>query len=217
MPQPFWLVHHQMDHEPLRAGQARWRASLDQAAHRLFLGSGCVGATMPAVAGEAGVSVQTVYRIFRNEVGLAKAVFDVAIAGDQEPVPMLERPALMRVRSEPNPRRKLQLYGAFLAEVAPRHVPVQLVIRDAARTGDPDARDAWETLQAERLRGMTAFAQALRTDGHLRPDVSATEARDVLWTYNSAELFELLVLQRGWSARRYGRWVANALIAALLD
>lgn len=203
---------------PGRDEQARrTRAAVVHAAHRLFLGSGFVGATMPAVAAEAGVSVQTVYKLFRNKVGLAKAVFDVAIAGDQEPVPMLERPALMRVRSEPDPRRKLQLYGAFLADVAPRHVPVQLVIRDAARTGDPDARGAWETLQAERLRGMTAFAQALRTDGHLRPDVSATEARDVLWTYNSAELFELLVLQRGWSARRYGRWVANALIAALLD
>jgi hypothetical protein len=42
------------------------------------------------------------------------------------------------------------------------------------------------------------------------------EARDVLWTYNSAELFQLLVVERRWSAKRYGRWVADALTAALL-
>jgi hypothetical protein len=60
------------------------------------------------------------------------------------------------------------------------------------------------------------FARALHDNGHLRSGVSTTEARDVLWTYNSAELFQLLVLERGWSAKRYGKWVASALIAALV-
>jgi hypothetical protein len=56
----------------------------------------------------------------------------------------------------------------------------------------------------------------LHDDGHLRAGVSRNEACDVLWTYNSAELFQLLVLERGWSPKRYGQWVANALIAALV-
>jgi hypothetical protein len=43
---------------------------------------------------------------------------------------------------------------------------------------------------------------ALLKDGHLRPGVSVDEARDLLWTYNSPELYELLVLQRGWSPQR---------------
>jgi hypothetical protein len=38
----------------------------------------------------------------------------------------------------------------------------------------------------------------------------------VLWTYNSAELYQLLVIERKWSAKRYGRWIADALTAALL-
>jgi hypothetical protein len=63
---------------------------------------------------------------------------------------------------------------------------------------------------------MTLFARALHDDGHLCPGVSPREARDVLWTYNSAELFQLLVLERRWSPKRYGRWVADALISALL-
>jgi AcrR family transcriptional regulator len=193
----------------------RTRAAVLQAAHRLFLERGFAATTMPEVASAAGVSVQTVYKAFRNKPRLAKAVFDIAMAGDDERVPMLQRDSLGRVRDEPDPRAKLRLYGEFLTEVAPRHVPVQLVIRDAAAT-DPEARTVWAELQAERLKGMTRFARALHDDGHLRAGISTNEARDVLWTYNSAELFQLLVLERGWSAERYGRWVADALIAALL-
>lgn len=193
----------------------RTRAAVVDAAHELFLEGGFAATTMSQVASAAGVSVQTVYKAFPNKARLAKAVFDVAIAGDDEPVPMLQRAALGRVRDEPDPRAKLRLYGEFLTEVAPRHVPVQLVIRDVAAT-DPEARTVWDELQTERLRGMTMLARALHDDGHLRPGVSTDEARDVLWTYNSAELFQLLVLERGWSSERYGRWVAEALIAALL-
>ena len=170
---------------------------------------------MPAIASTAGVSVQTVYKAFGNKPRLAKAVFDVAMAGDDEPVSMLQRASLGRVRDERDPRKRFRLYGEFLAEVAPRHVPVQLVIRDAANS-DPEAQAVWAELQAERLKGMTLFARALRDGGNLRPGISTSEARDVLWTYNSAELFQLLVLERGWSPKRYGRWIADALIAALV-
>jgi AcrR family transcriptional regulator len=196
-----------------QARRTRW--AVLQAARKLFLERGFAATTMPAIASAAGVSVQTVYKAFGNKPRLAKAVFDVAMAGDDEPVPMLQRASLGRVRDEPDPRKRFRLYGEFLAEVAPRHVPVQLVIRDAARS-DPEAQAVWAELQAERLKGMTLFARALHDDGHLRARVSRNEARDVLWTYNSAELFQLLVLERGWSPKRYGRWIAEALIAALV-
>jgi AcrR family transcriptional regulator len=199
-----------------RQAQARrTRAAVLQAAHELFMDRGFAVTTMPDIAAAAGVSVQTVYKAFGNKPRLAKAVFDVAMAGDDEAVPMLQRASLGRVQSEADPHAKLRLYGEFLAQVAPRHVPVQLVIRDAAGS-DPDARAVWAELQAERLRGMTLFARALHDEGNLRPGISTNEARDVLWTYNSAELFQLLVIERGWSPKRYGRWVADALIAALI-
>jgi AcrR family transcriptional regulator len=170
---------------------------------------------MPAVAAAAGVAVQTVYKAFANKPGLAKAVFDSAIAGDDDTVPMLEREALSRVRDEPDPHTMFRLYGEFLATVAPRHVPVQLVIRDAAAT-DPDARAVWAELQAERLAGMTVFATTLHARGHLRDDITINDARDILWTYNAAELYQLLVIERHWTPDHYGQWVAAALTAALI-
>jgi TetR/AcrR family transcriptional regulator, regulator of autoinduction and epiphytic fitness len=193
----------------------RTRLVMVQAAHRLFLERGYSATTMPAVAEAAGVSVQSVYKAFGNKAALLKTVFDVAMAGDDEAVPMLQRAALGRVRDEPDPRRKLELYGEFVAEVTPRHVPVQLLARAAAAT-DPEAAGVWGQLQAERLAGLTMFARALHDEGHLRPDVPVEEARDLLWTCNSPETYDLLVLQRGWTPERYGRWVADTLIAALL-
>ena len=199
-----------------RTAQARQtRRAIIGSAHTLFLADGYAATTMPAVAAHAGVAVQTVYKAFGNKPQLAKAVFDTAIAGDDDERAVVERAALSAVRAEPDPRRKLQLYGQFLADVAPRHVPVQLVIRDAA-ANDPDARTLWHQLQTERLTGMTAFATALHEDGSLRSDVTVDQARDTLWIYNSAEIYQLIVIERGWTPDRYGTWIAAALTAALL-
>jgi len=199
-----------------RAEQARRnRRSVLEAARRLFLDRGYAPTTVAAIAAEAGVSVETVYKAFGNKPGLVKAVFDVSVVGDDEPVPMLERDVVRRIQAEPDPRRKLVMYGEHLSESAPRSVPVQLLVR-AAAASDPGAATVWDQMLAERLTGMTAFARELHEGDHLRADVSVDDARDILWTYNAAELYELLVLLRGWSPQRYGVWVADALIAALL-
>ena len=191
------------------------RLAVLDSARRLFLERGYAVTTVAAIAADAGVSVETVYKAFGNKPGLVKSVFDVSIVGDDEPVPFIERDRVRRIREEPEPRRKLELYGEHLAETAPRSVPVQLLVREAAAT-DPGAAEVWRQMSAERLTGMTMFAEDLRAGGHLRPELTVEEARDVLWTYNSAEVYDLLVLRRGWAPHRYGRWIADALVAALL-
>lgn len=199
-----------------RKAQARQtRRAIVDAARELFLELGYAGTTITAVARSAGVSAETVYKAFRNKPGLVKAVFDVAIVGDDEPIPMLQRDQVARMRAEPDPRKKLLMYGEHLAEAGPRAGPLQLLIRSAAAS-DPEASTVWQQMLDERLTGMTAFARHMHEGGHLRDDVSFEEARDVLWTYNSIELYDLLVVQRGWDPQRYGRWIAQGMIAALL-
>jgi AcrR family transcriptional regulator len=187
----------------------RTRAAILDVAREMFLGRGYAATTMGDIADAADVSVETLYKGFGNKPGLLKALVDVAIVGDEEPVPMLERDQVAHMQAERDPRRIFATYGEHLARSLPRHVPLQLVIRAAAGT-DTGAAELLEKLNAERLIGMTAFARHLRDAGHLR------RARDILWTYNSAELFELLVLQRGWTAKAFARFVTDALIDALL-
>jgi AcrR family transcriptional regulator len=199
-----------------RAHARQNRAAILAAARHLFLDHGYAATTMATIAAKAGVSVETIYKVFGNKPGLLKALFEVAVSGDDQPIPVLDRELLEHLWVEPDPAKKLRLYGEILGRGAARVQPVQLLAREAAAS-DPAAADVYEKIRNERLAGMTGFAEFLHDSGRLRAGVTVEEARDVLWTYNSAEIWELLVVKRGWQPERYGRWIGDALVAALLE
>jgi len=60
------------------------------------------------------------------------------------------------------------------------------------------------------------LARSLHRDGQLREDVSSRSAADLIWTLASERTYLALVRDRGWSAERYERWVAEQLACALL-
>lgn len=153
------------------------------------------------------------YKTFGNKARLTEAVFDAAVAGDQ-PIVAADR-AVAVSREQPDPRARLRTFGAFVTEVMPRAAPVMLLVRAAADT-DAELAAVWTEINAQRLAGMTRHAKRLEEDDHLRADVSVEEARDVLWAYCSPELYDLFVHRRGWTVQRFGAWVGEAYITALL-
>ncbi|WP_232665063.1 TetR/AcrR family transcriptional regulator [Pseudonocardia sp. TRM90224] len=195
-----------------RQQQAReTRARVLVEAGRLFLEKGYVETSMPDIARSAGVSVQTVYKAFANKATLLKAVYDISVVGDDEPVAMADRDAIAEVVAEPDARRKIELYARHLVEIMPRTSPLLLLARNAAGA-DPAAAAVWEQMRAEMLGAMTLFGADLRGTGQVRGDISPDEVRDILWTLHAPEVYELLVVERGWSAARYGAFVAGAMI-----
>jgi len=194
---------------------ARTRSAVLDAAAARFLADGYARTTVAAVAGDAGVSVETIYKSFGPKAALAKAVHDRAVVGDGPDVPVLEGEFVRRNLAEPDPVRKVRDFGAQIAVVSARTGPVLLVVRDAA-AGDEAAAAVWDQVQRERLAGMAAFAEHLAEAGLLRDDVTVEEARDVLWLHSGVEVWDLLVRRRGWDDARYGRWVGRQLVAALL-
>ena len=85
---------------PRREQQARrTRARIIAAAADRFLARGYAATTMRAVAADAGVALPTVELVFGTKARLLKAVIDTAIAGDDEPVPMLARSWATRAES----------------------------------------------------------------------------------------------------------------------
>ncbi len=199
-----------------RQHQARQtRAAILEAARGRFLEHGYAATTVGDIAAAVGVSVETVYKAFRNKAGLVKAVFDVAIVGDDEPVPLQQREMVARIQGEPDGRKKLEIYGAAYTERAERAVPVQLLVRDAAAS-DAGARAVLDLLNQERLTGMTAFSQHLQESKVLRKGVRAADALDMLWLFTAPEVYERLVIERGWSTKRFATWIIQQLVAALL-
>jgi hypothetical protein len=73
-----------------------------------------------------------------------------------------------------------------------------------------------EDSDAERLTRMSHHARFLVERGYLRDGVTVAEATDILWTCSSVEIYELLVLKRGWSPHRFARFIADFMIASLL-
>lgn len=196
-----------------QAGQNR--AAVLRSARARFLDQGYAATTLGQIAGDAGVSVETVYKAFANKAGLLKAVFDVSVTGDDQPVAMEQRDVIQAVVNEPDAGRKLTMYAEHLVDAVPRAAPVQLLAREAA-TADPAAAEVWAQMRAELLAAMTNFASNLAETGQLRGDVSIDDARDILWTYHAPEVYELLVIQRGWTPQRYGDFLGAALVAALV-
>jgi hypothetical protein len=89
-------------------------------------------------------------------------------------------------------------------------------VRQAAAS-DPELARLQEEMDAARLTRMTHNARTLLKGGHLRSGLTLDAATDVLWTYSSPELYELLVIRREWSLERYGRFIADSMISALLS
>jgi AcrR family transcriptional regulator len=168
------------------------------------------------VARQAGVSPESIYKGFGTKAALVKEVFDVAVAGDDEPVAVADRPQAQRVREESDVRVKLRLYAEDAAVRAERSARVQLALRNGAAS-DPAIGGLWQELQAERLAGMTMLARHLVDTGQLRAGTGVDEVRDVLWTCISVEVYDLLVHQRGWTRSRYAAWLARTLIASLTE
>jgi AcrR family transcriptional regulator len=195
-----------------RAEQARARV-LD-VARRLFLTDGYAATTVASVAAEAGVSVESVYKTHGSKARLALALFHQGIAG-QDAVPAEVRADRLSAE-ETDPVRRLRAFGTLVGEVTPRVAPLMLLVRTAA-AADAELADVWEQMLSERLERMAGHARRLAEHGHLRAGVTFEEARDVLWLYSAPEIYELMVERRGWTAERFGAWVGETYVAALVD
>ena len=183
-------------------------------ARRLFMEQGYVTTTIAGIAAEADVSVQSVTKNFANKPGLVRALFEIALVGDDEGTPLADRSWIHAIHAEPDPSNKLRMFADTLAAILPRTAPIQLLIREAA--GDPGLDEVWQQIKFGRLMGMTDMANNLAEGSHLREGVSVEQARDVLWTYSAPEIYELFVLERGHSTEDYAAFIASGTVAALL-
>lgn len=199
----------------LRQQQARLtRDSIVANATELFLRDGYTTTTVASIAREAGVSADTIYKTFGGKPGLVRAIRAKALEGDGR-VPAEQRSDTTQ-STELDPRKIIETWGRLTSEVAPRVAPILLLLR-AAAASDPEVQSLLDEMDDDRLRRMTLNARRLRNAGHLRDGITLSEAADILWTYSAPELYELLVLRRRWSRKRYGSFVSDAMIARLLD
>jgi AcrR family transcriptional regulator len=196
-----------------RARALHTQEAIVDAAGRLFVRDGFQATTITAVAAKAGVSEETIYKRFRNKTGLVRAMLERALAGDG-PV-HAERRSNALQREERDPRRIIEGWGTLTIEVAPRVMPILQLVA-AAALSDPAMASLRRELDLARLTRMRRNARTLARAGHLRAGIRARDAGDVAWACSSPELYDLLVVRRGWPLARYARFIVDVMIAGLL-
>lgn len=171
--------------------------------------------TIARIAAAAGVHVATVYELVGRKPVILRELIEQALSGTDQPVEAEQREYVVAIRREPDPRRKLALYAEAITDIHRRLAPLMLALRDASST-ESEAYDVWRAVGDRRARNMVLFAQDLEQAGGLRADLSVSEAADTIWATNSAELYVLLTTDRGWSPRRYRRWLTDTWSRLLL-
>jgi AcrR family transcriptional regulator len=194
-----------------RAAARARRHHVVEVAGRLMQRDGYNATTVAAIAAEAGVSAETIYKSFGGKPGLVRALFDEALEGSG-PIPAETRADALR---DTDPVTLVSGWARLAAEVAPRGTPVMLLVR-AAAAADPRMDELYEEMDARRLRRMQDNARALDAIGGIRAGITVEEAGDVLFAVSSPEMYELLVTRRGWSIERYSRYVRDTIMQALL-
>jgi AcrR family transcriptional regulator len=192
----------------LRAAQAgQTRLAILAAATRLFAEQGWAGTGMRDVARAAQVSVETVYANFGSKAQLLKQAMDVAVVGDDEPVPLSDRPEF-RALAEGDARARAEATGRLMVSLRRRSARLQRVLQQAGPS-DPELAGV---LQAGRVterqdfrKGLTAVAQR---------DVTETEV-DEMFAVLSNDVYLLLTETCGWTDDAYQSWVATTVVRLL--
>lgn len=202
------------DNSARAAAARRTRGRVVTAAHEHLLAHGWAGTTIRAVAQAAGVSPETVYKAFGGKAGLLKAVYDQVIAGDDDAVPLRDRPLFRPLVLADTAARAARAYADIAAHFADRAGPL-LRVALSSRGADPDVRAFAEQIRAERLTGVRMVLAQWQQRGWLRQDRTLGDAVDVTWTLISPEVHELLH-SRGWATDRYRDWLVDALLRTVL-
>jgi AcrR family transcriptional regulator len=201
---------------PIRSAQAAAsRRLILEAALRLFSRDGYAATTLTAVAEEAGVAAETIYKHFQNKPNVLQQLLAREIAGEQSgaSVEGLSDRQVLELNAEPDPAKRLRALCGLAKRVYEDTAMLQRVFVEAAGTS-PELRERWRANRARRLQDMRAVLSSFAEEGSLK--VSLDAAGDIAWTLASPEIFAMLVHERGWDTQRYERWLYDTLHAELL-
>jgi len=193
---------------PLREEAARrTRATIREAAATLFVERGYVSTTVKDIAAAAGVALRTVHAAYPGgKAEIFHRALDVALAGDEAPVAVIDRPEVRPALSDPD-----RMLTDLARQGAALHARAGGLLRACTESSgaDTDMRELDELGVRMMAQNMRTVAEALDRHGLLA--VGVEEAADVLFTLNGPHVHDLLVRRRGWSTERYADWLERAM------
>ena len=172
------------------------------------MAAGYTGATIRVIAAQAGVSVPTVELLFGTKARLLKAAIDVAIAGDDEAVPVLDRSWTSAATASTSAEEFLSIVATVIGAAQARSAGLVLAVFEGSLK-DPELAELAE--QMIRQRAITAgwIVDGLAGKADLRDELTRPDAVDTMWLLMEPAVFDRLVRHRRWSVHRYQEWFAR--------
>lgn len=200
----------------LRTDQAReTRRAIISAARDLFIELGWSRTTIDAVADRAGVSRKTVFTSAGGKATLLKVALDWALVGDDQPVPLSERPVLAEMQRLNDPGALVVRWAQFVAELEERAAPLAAVLVVAA-DADPEAAEVHAESERNRRLGAEFIVARLVATGGLRPGLTTERAVAAALVLMDPAVHRTLVDENGWTRAEYAQWIERAAVAELL-
>jgi AcrR family transcriptional regulator len=186
------------------------RAAIAAAARKLIFSKGYEAAKIDVIAREAGVATQTVYAVFGSKQAILAELLDQDSFGPDY------QELIRQVHATTDPEAKLRFPARFARQIYDAQSATFDRFRGAGVVA-PDLDSLEKGRECYRYEAQKIIIDFLQQAGRLRAGLSETAARDILWTLTGRENYRLLVKERGWTSQEYENWLAEMLVAALLE
>ena len=182
------------------------RQRIADAAQTLFAAQGYGATSMEAIAREAGVANRTVY----TAVGAKRQILTLICERwlDRADAVALATSVLER----PEPIERLRGAATWITTLYATDFDVALIL-DSALDEDPETR---ELLRAK-LRGRNRILDSIIVSVETALSIPVADAKAIFRAFAATGVYGELVIDSGWSPRRFERWLADTLVAQLVE
>ena len=195
---------------PARQRQAdETRRRIVASTRKLLMKKGFAGTTIEQIARDADVSMPTVYSVFGSKEGIVAEILNAARFGVEYEM------LTSRVHETKSGRERLRAVAAIARQVYESE-RAEIDLLRGAGVVSPELAASENEAQERRFAGQVKNAQALHASGELRADLDRRAAAEILWALTSRDFYRMLVVERGWSAKRYETWLGELMIDAVL-
>ena len=164
----------------------------------------------------AAVSRKTVFTSVGSKATALKLAWDWALAGDDEPVAIADRPDVQHIRQMRQPAATLTAWAHLQGAIACRLAPLYEVVIIAS-DGDSEAAELRAVNEGNRIDGARWFAEHLHSIGALRTGLDIDRATSIAAVLMDPVPAARLVHGAGWSVDEYLDYLTRIASAALLD
>jgi AcrR family transcriptional regulator len=179
------------------------------AARSLFARRGIDAVTIAEIAEKAGVSVSTIYALFKSKEGVLRGLMEGAHFGARY------RVVAARLDALEDPVEQIAATAAVARAIYENETAEFGLIRGASAFS-PALRKMEKTFEDTRFALQEKRIERLYAARKAKKGLPIEKARRLVWMYTCREIYRLLVQEGGWSPEDYESWLREALLDALV-